>query len=182
MEFDLSLYDKGKVTTYPYIKVNPRNKIEETGSDIRNVFPQCEIGEIIDKSSIANNTRSLVYKVIDMQYWGGIASRDILHPTPNGFEIIDGRRGLPSKSFWFDDHYKTIPVNIEREYTVIEYSESGEEISRTTATLKMLLEKDYDFKHRYLVKDLNGKIITDKKVSEYQLMSALRKLIEKSHE
>ena len=29
-EVDLCLYDKGTVTAYPYIKVNPRNKIEET--------------------------------------------------------------------------------------------------------------------------------------------------------
>ena len=92
MEFDLSLYDKGKVITYPYIKVNPRNKIEETGSDIRNVFPGYQIDEIIEKSSIANKTRSLVYKVIDMQYWGAIVSHDVLNPTPNGSEIIAGRR------------------------------------------------------------------------------------------
>lgn len=183
MEFDLSLYDKGKVTTYPYVKVNPRNKIEETGSDIRNVFPQYKIDEIINKSSIANKTHSLVYKVIDMQYWGGIVSRDTLHPTPNGFEIIDGRGGLPSKSFWFDDHYRTISVATkERECTVIEYGESGEEICRTTAPMQILMAKDYDFRRRFMVKDLDGKSITEEKVAEYQLMRVLRNLTGKSHE
>lgn len=178
MEFDLSLYEKGKVTTYPYVKVNPRNKIEETGSDIRNVFPQYKIDSIIEKSSIANKSHSLVYKVIDMQYWGGIVSRDTLHPTPNGFEIIADRRVLPSKSFWFDDHFRTISVATkERECTVIEYGEYGEERCRTTAPMQILMAKDYDFRRRFMVKDLDGKKVTEEKVSKDQLLKVLQELI-----
>ncbi len=82
IEVDLTLYEKGGVTSYPYIKVNPRNKIEETGSDIRLVFSN-GIDEIIKKSSIANKAHRSAYKTIDMQYWGGAVSDYMLNHQDN---------------------------------------------------------------------------------------------------
>lgn len=92
IEIDFTNYDKGSVTSYPYIKVNPRNKIEEIGSDIRTRIGGGNIESIIGKSFVANKAHSSVYKTIDMQYWGGIVSHDLLHHKDNDIKIIAGRR------------------------------------------------------------------------------------------
>lgn len=182
MEIDFTNYDKGSITSYPYIKVNPRNKIEEIGSDIRLRFSGRQIGSIIEKSSIANKQKCQVYKIIDKQLWANkVYSDKILHPQDNHIVFYDGRRGLPSKSFWFDDHYKNIPTDTKQEnkYWVCEYGESGNLLARTTSTLEILMNDKYNHRHKYAIQEIGGYFVAEN-LSERELVEQLRFLNKKA--
>lgn len=165
IEVDLSLYDKGTVTAYPYIKVNPKNKIEQIGADIRSVFQGTAVGtavdEIIKNSPIANKAHRSAYETIDMEYWDNIVASFVLHSKDNQVNLVVGRRAGTGKSFFlkkvFDEQgrlrtnsywvYKEESLTPPFVGTVLELSNS-----KYDPSLKYILK---DYKHDTVGDNLN---------------------------
>ena len=165
IEVDLSIYDKGTVTAYPYIKVNPRNKIEQIGADIRSLFQGIAVGtavdEIIKSSPIANKAHRSAYETIDMEYWVGIVTSFFLHPRDNQFPVIfrsrkygqsfflkkvfDEQGRLRTNSYWV---YKEDSLTPPFVGTLLELSNCKYDLN-FKYTLK-------DYKHDIVVENMNG--------------------------
>ena len=165
IEVDLSIYDKGTVTAYPYIKVNPRNKIEQIGADIRSLFQGIAVGtavdEIIKSSPIANKAHRSAYETIDMEYWVGIVTSFVLHPRDNQFPVIfrsrkygqsfflkkvfDEQGRLRTNSYWV---YKEDSLTPPFVGTLLELSNCKYDLN-FKYTLK-------DYKHDIVVENMNG--------------------------
>lgn len=157
IEVDLSLYDKGTVTAYPYIKVNPRNKIEQIGADIRSLFQGTAVDEIIKNSPIANKAHRSAYETIDMAYWVGIVTSFVLHPKDNQFPVIFRSRKY-GKSFFLKkvfDEQGNFRTNLYWVY---------KEKSLTPTFVGTLLELSnckYDLNFKYTLKDYKHDIVVE---------------------
>lgn len=176
-EVDLCLYDKGTVTAYPYIKVNPRNKIEETGADIRSVFHGTAIDEIIKKSSIANKAHRSAYETIDMAYWAGMVIRFVLHPKDNQVNLVVGRRTGTGKSFLpkqiFDEQGK---LN-----TNLYWVHKDESLTPLfVGTLLELSNSKYDPNSKYTLKDYKHDIVVENMNGLYMKLK-IKKMWEQEH-
>lgn len=162
IEVDLSLYDKGTVTAYPYIKVNPRNKIEQIGADIRSVFQGTAVGtavdEIIKNSPIANKAHRSAYETIDMEYWDNIVASFVLHSKDNQVHLVVGRRAGTGKSFFlkqiFDEQGKL--------RTNLYWVHKDESLTPLfVGTLLELSNCKYDLNFKYTLKDYKHDIVVE---------------------